>query len=230
VKLLGADVNNLTHLTLTYGLARSFVLHQEEADPNFLTNQEKETLLTAALIHDWAEAIVGDLSWDEKTEQAEAEEIAAFKRSLSEFYPEETGDIQQQIQQARDEVIFNPDGRLGRMFNAIERVGYIRTALRASKHVIAGDAQDCEGGLRWIVGDVFGNHIIKTLEYAEDYPPVRMFLSNQLADIDVAFETVNSQVFDNYKPQQRGQERLDFDDAHLVWNDWVQSLAPDSKL
>jgi hypothetical protein len=57
-----------------------------------------------------------------------------------------------------------------------------------------------------------------------------MFLSNQLADIDVAFETVNSQVFDNYKPQQRGQERLDFDDAHLVWNDWVQSLAPDSKL
>jgi len=63
---LGADVNNLTHLTLTYGLARSFVLHQEEADPNFLTNQEKETLLTAALIHDWAEAIVGDLSWMKK--------------------------------------------------------------------------------------------------------------------------------------------------------------------
>ncbi len=228
VELLGADVNNLTHLQLTYGLTRSFIIHQDEVDPSYLSDQERQTLLVAALIHDWGEAMVGDLSWDEKDDSAEAKESAAFDGKLSDFYPEGSDDIKAMIKSARDEIIFNPKSRLGRLFNAIERVGYIRTALRASEHVISGDAPDCKEGLRWIVGDVFGNHIIKALEYANDYPPVHRFLADQVGKINTAFTVVTSDVFANYKPEQRGQEKIDFINARLAWDEWAKSQSADN--
>ena len=225
VEVLGPDVNNLSHLTFTYGLTKSFVHQLEKTDPNCLTDQEKGTLSVASLIHDWAESVVGDLSWDEKCKDAEAEEAAAFDKSLADFYDGESSDIKEQIKLARDEVIYNPESKLGRIFNAIERAGYIRTALRASKHVIKGDAKDCEDGLRWIVGDVFGNHIIKTLEYANDYPPIYQLITDRTDDISDAFSVVNSKVFENYKPNQVYNEIQEYIAATQAWEEWVKPVA-----
>lgn len=222
VELLGADVNNLTHMPLTYGLTKSFIEHAENSLPGFLTPHESEVLQVSALIHDWAEVIVGDITYSDKTPEDESEERQQLTDNIEAFYTGDVAAIKQLINEAIGEVIFSPDSKLGKAFNVIERVGYVRTALRASQHVLAGTAPDCEEGLRWLVADVFSNHPVALVNYAEDFPPVKRYLLNQSKAISHAFKIVSPEVFRNYPPQQAPQKEEDFYTGSLVWRLWLR--------
>lgn len=222
-KLLGADVNNLTHLTLTYGLTQDFIRTTGKLQPDYLNVEDEELLQVAALIHDWAEAIVGDVSFGDKTAENEKEEQAAFESHLAEFY---TGDATELVNRARREVVFDHTGesKLGKVFNAIERVGYLRTALRATTHVLNGDAPDCDSGLRWLVADVFSQQPTVLMEYAETFLPIKQYLQNQSEMISRAFaltEHGGDTVFDNYPPEQREIKRSQFGQSYLAWQNWL---------
>jgi hypothetical protein len=227
VELLGADVNNLTHLTLTYGLTQDFIRVAEKLQPGYLDDEDEELLQIAALIHDWAEAIVGDISFGDKTATNEVEEQAAFAAHLAEFY---TGDATELINKARTEIVFDHAGenKLSRVFNAIERVGYLRTALRASGHVANGAAPDCEDGLRWLVADVLSQQPAALIHHAETLLPVEQYLQNQSEVISGAFaltEYSGSEVFDNYPPEQREAKRAQFQQSYLAWQEWSARYA-----
>ncbi|MDX9971090.1 MAG: HD domain-containing protein [Candidatus Gracilibacteria bacterium] len=70
IKILGADVNNLNHMRLTYGLTRIFL----EKQKGKFSNDEVNILLLTSIIHDIAEAKIGDISYDQKTDSDENEE------------------------------------------------------------------------------------------------------------------------------------------------------------
>jgi hypothetical protein len=220
IQLLGADVNNLTHMPLTYGLAQDFIRTADRDQSYPLDDSEKELLQVAALTHDWAEAIVGDITFGDKTDEDERAEAAAFDAYLSGFY---TGKEAELIQKAREEIIFDHSGdtKLGRVFNAIERVGYMRTALRAHAHLVTDDAQDCENGLTWLVADVLSQQPIPLIEHAKTLPPVRQYLQNQGDIITEAFKSVSSEVFENYPLEQRTLKQDAFGRSYLAWQEWI---------
>ncbi len=224
VRLLGADVNNLTHMPLTYGITQDFIRETARQQPDRLSSMDKSLLGVAAMIHDQGEAIVGDISYGDKTEADEAEEKLQLESNLDVFCPNISKPMRETIVQARDEIVFDSSSRLGRMFNAIERVGYVRTALRAAHHVQAQTAGEAETGLRWIVADVFNNQLIKLLEYATDYPAVNSYLFHQQAKISAAVSMVTTEDFANYGIDQHARE-TQFHTAVAAWDSWLQRLT-----
>jgi hypothetical protein len=218
--LLGADVNNLAHMPLTYGLTRSMIRNLQDTQPGFLNDHEEEVLQVTALIHDQAEAIVGDINYNDKTPEDEVEEMHHLSAILDEHYEGDTSDIKHIILEAA-EVMKSPDSKLGHVFNTIERIGYMRTALRAAEHVKRGAAPDCEEELRWMTADVLGNHTVTLMERADDYIPVRIYLGNQAHVIDEAFSIVTPEVFTNYPPEQRQSKELAHHSAYAAWRQWT---------
>jgi|GEM_PF-914835 len=226
ITLLGPDVGNLSHLVFTYELTTTFIAHTRRNQPELLTESEGRLLQVAALIHDWAEAKTGDISWGDKTAEHEAEEQAAFETYLHEFY---SGDATKFIDQARKEIIFDhgqESNKLGEIFNAIERVGYMTTALRAYGHIVNRTAGDSESGFVWIVADVLLNQTVTLLEYAKKYSAVSDFLARRQQTITEAFSFVDGEetIFKKYgdaEPVKLAQ----FTKAEEAWRRQVAGLA-----
>jgi hypothetical protein len=217
VALLGEDVGNLSHLTFTYKLAARFIEHSMKNQPELLKEDEDEILQVASLIHDWAEAFTGDISWGDKTDDHYEEEKAIFEQHLHEFY---NGDADQLIDRARQEVIFNHDGgKLGEIFNAIERVGYLFTALRAYGHVQDNTAAGVADGLKWLFTDVLLNQTTALLKYAGQYKAVEDFLARRQDDITAAFQLADGEraIFKNYA-ENESAKTAQFDAALAAWN------------
>ena len=228
VGLLGSDVNNLTHMPLTCGLAKSFIHETERIGYPRLDEAEQLLLQVAAIIHDQGESIVGDISFGDKTEADEVEERLQFERNLEAFCPGASFEMKKVIIQARDEVAFDATTKLGRIFNAIERVGYVRTALRASSHAQNETISVATPGLRWIVADVFSNQPVKLIEYTSDYPAVRNYLLAQQDKIKVAFNLVRPEDFDNYVTNAE-TKRTQFNEGFAAWQHWLQNVDASCK-
>lgn len=218
--LLGIDVNNLGHLKLSDGLAKSFIRNFDRESPGSLSEDDKSLLRVAALTHDWAESVVGDTNYGDKTAHHEAAEQLAFEQNLSAFCNGRVSDAEELVQRALSEIIFSPSTRLGQMFNAIERVGYMRTALRASSHVIEGSALDCTEALRWLVADVLGHHPPVLIDYANQYPPVRLYLENQRSAITSGFQIIKPDTFDNYAAEKHDKKKQSFEASKTIWHQW----------
>jgi hypothetical protein len=217
-ELLGIDVNNLGHLQLSGNLAKAFTHDMDLHQPDFFKDDERDLLEVAALTHDWAEAVVGDINYGDKTSEHEAEERAQFEQNLAAFFTGKEEWLEELIQRALDEVIFSPDTKLGVAFNAIERVGYVRTALRAAERVENDEAEECEEGFRWLVADVFSRHISKLIEYAGVLPPVKTYLNNQETKISEAYEIIDDDVFWNYPEEKRREIHNKFLDGKKDWD------------
>jgi hypothetical protein len=227
-ELLGADVNMLTHMPLTYGLTRSMIRHLREDRPGYLTPHEEVVEQVAALIHDRGEAFTtkGDITFSDKTDEDHTEEMAQLKTYLENSYFEDEGDAKTLIMEAL-EVVKNPNTKLGQVFNTVERIGYVRTALRAAEHIHNGTAPDCEDGLRWIVADVFGNQLKVLLSRIPEHPPIRTYLENQARAITGAFMTAKTETFANY-PEHQQQPKVDaFNAAYREWYQWRLASTDD---
>lgn len=221
VQLLGKDVNGLTHLKLTEGLTESFIRHTNELQPDLLSGNEPALLKTAASTHDWGERFTGDITCSDKTDEDETEEKGQVMAHIEELYEGNADEAKELIREALGTIVFS-DGeneKLKRIFNAIERVGYVRTALRAAHQIREGGlSPTCEAGLRWLIADVFANHIAKLDEYADNYAAVDLYLTNQHEAISEAFKLVGHEEFFNYEDEtQRSQKIKEFCDGLGVW-------------
>lgn len=215
-ELLGADVNNLLHMPLTRGIARAINRNLRRDQPGFLTSHEEQVLETAAIIHDWAEVIVGDITYSNKTNQDEAQErnhLHKIIEDVAQMQPQLAG----LIFEAAEGVVFDDHTKLGNIFNTVERVGYMRTALRASEHIYAGTAADCETGFRWLMADVICNHVVTLVQRADQYVPVQRYLDDRADYIDRAFAVIEPTDFDNYDDVTKPVKRLAYNEALAAW-------------
>lgn len=120
-KLLGDDVNNLRHMLYTYKIAKRF------SELECLDYVSAAHLLGIAAVHDWGEALVGDISLIAKTHDDEILEERAFRAIASDLYGDSEGSsISESVW-----LTMGQDCRIGDMFKAIEYIGYCTTAMRA---------------------------------------------------------------------------------------------------
>lgn len=227
VKLLGADVNNLTHLPLTYGLTRAMVRRLHTSSPGLLSAEEEGLLYVAALTHDWGEALSGDITYSNKTnldEATEREHLAGIIKTFS----GSTTNMGTSIENVIRDIVFNSESKLGYLFNTVERVGYMRTALRATHHISANTSPVCNEGLQWLVADVLGNHTAVLISRAEESEPVKDYLTATATQIEQAFQLVDPHIFLRYEPEKRLEKIQMFYEGELQFSSWSSGHSPAS--
>lgn len=219
---LGADVNNLEHMRLTYGLTRQFIRYQNMYGEDVLSQADQEDLLLAAISHDWGEAVVGDVMFDLKTAAVENDESSAIRQIIHEMFGNGGEELPVRVEQVISDIVENHETRLGQMFRVIEQLGYLRTGLNAFDLSQKVDNPEFKEGLQWAASNVLLNQIPSLLQVADRYPAV-YFLINENADlITEAFMTIPPSVFDNYND---GENQKNLDKWFTAQSVWQQEVA-----
>lgn len=217
VGLLGADVDNLEHGPSTLVMADAFLRHSPQDQFN---SQDQDVLRLAAMIHDWGEGIPGheDIITRYKTAadyQAEHDAMLDFlDRQFGEMDPE----LVDELKYVYTNVVSDRESRLGRAFNAIERMGHIRTATRAWGMSRKVEDPHLQNAFRWMSVDVASFHVSKLLEYREEFDAVEEFLGEKQREIESIFDRAVPSIFYNYeKGEERDRMRGLFRDAKDAW-------------
>lgn len=226
VDLLGADVNNLEHMVLTYGLTKQLIKQTEEAVPGSIAPNEQILLKVGAITHDQAEAIIGDITYSEKTSDDESAERHTFRQYAEAFSPGIAPEFRELVMEAQDKIVFDRSTKLGAMFSAVESIGYVRTALRASEVTYDADVATADG-CRWLVADVLGDQVGFLTQEASKYPPVMQYLNAKLNEITDAYHVVFPRDFRHYTEDVRREKYDSFQLAKKHWLSWAnrQRLA-----
>ncbi len=136
---LGADVKPVEHMQHTHDtITQPFVIAQAHE----LTPREVVVLRLGTFFHDMGECtfheledigeLNGDTPYGEKVDGEESNEQLLRRYIANKLWPEIPDDLLDEM----DEMIMNPESKLGRMFNSIERLGYLETGLQASNVVV----------------------------------------------------------------------------------------------
>jgi len=177
-RLLGPDVNNLEHHWVSVRVMRAF-LH---GNTDF-SREEQEILLLTAVSHDWAEAIIGDIPYGQKTTGEEDEELRLIPHIAEECFGEELRSgiraTIEQVLQGKPHLRRTGEGsKLSHAFEAVEQLGFLGTAGRAWAEARKNDALSpvLHGNLQWLGIEVHAGQMPILLRYAEIYPAVRRYL------------------------------------------------------
>lgn len=237
VNLLGADVESFEHAHLTYMLARSFLFHCLQPPLSWkgkipesahFSHQEQEIILSAAIVHDWGELRVGDKPYPSKTPTDELEEIRAQKEVVGERFSESHSPILWKKLHQAFEVANNRDSKLGMAFNAIEKLGYLRTGIIAwgrSGQTEREGRIELSTRLQWLATEVLTNHLPKLQENANVYPPVFLYLTDMRPLISDFFEKVPDSIFKNYPEEERDLKKARFEEAKEGWFEFLEESA-----
>ena len=217
--VLGFDVNNLEHGRLTQGIVYCFInnINQSDSEIKFTTEEQKLLLLTA-VVHDWPEGFTkkGDISYERKNENDEKEELALIEKIITEMLGPDSLEISIQIKN----ILEDKNSKLGMTFNAIERIGYLRTALIAWKKS-KNTNEATSSNLVLLTNNVFLNTLPKTIEYSSIFSPVKDFLNSKSKLISDAFTNMPPSIFDNYKIEDQAKNIAKFNQAQNEWNEWI---------
>ncbi len=175
VHLLGPDVSSLTHPEVTANITERFIAYNAAHGTN-LSLADEVLLQTAARTHDWGELTiagkgVGDVTFEAKMGAHEQVELQIFSYLLG-LIPEDAD--RKLIKRAYTEIALDKRSRLGQMFNAIERLGYLETAIRAYQGVDGKRISNWQG----LVGNVLSNQIEALLKYSQEYPYVQFVIES----------------------------------------------------
>ena len=216
VKDLGVDTNNLKHMPLTYGLGRVFIKYSKEGEYSLA---DQENLLLACGTHDIAEAITEDITFNAKTKIDEEIEIGLLHQMTTDIFSDVPG-LKDRLSIVIETIIKDSNSRLGKPFNAIERLGYLRTGLRAFEISPTKKGKQ-KTGLKWLTTDVLLNQIPPLIEYSKIYPPVSLYLESQKDSISKAFETLPKSVFKYYPKEDRIKRKQMYQSAKETWQNFV---------
>lgn len=217
VELLGPDVLLLTHADATADITDAFILHNEQHGVTLTFEEESELRLTA-YIHDWGEIIienegVGDLTFDDKNAENEEVEMTIFNRVIRDIEDEDTKIV---FLKAYREVAMDKKTKLGLMFNAIERIGYLQTAINA---FVGNEEGKRINNWKGLSGNVLSNQIIPLLSYAKEYPYVKEFLKQESSAIDALF----AELEEGDAPRDNvGKPSYDLEKVKKAFSAWTQ--------
>lgn len=175
IALLGPDVCNLNHALVIFEITYGFLI-QCACYRLPLFNEERKTLLLSAIIHDWGEAVVGDITKDRKTEDDMNKESHALKKICSELIPQyQNGILRPVLQTAIDNVFGDPNLKLCKIFSIIENLGYMDTCIKAWQ--AAKTNPDIARNLYWICA----NTVIYSIPFLQKkqtkYPLIAEFFT-----------------------------------------------------
>lgn len=221
--LLGSDVKFASHPGVTQNTAKKFIESQNK-NVNFekINGEEVDIILTASLVHDLGELKIdglghGDISFEDHNQDHEKVEKTIFESIVG-----RVADLSDRayITSAYKEVVLDKNSKLGRMFNAIERIGYLNTALRAFTGIKGERISNWHG----LVGNVLSNQIIQLIEFQNDYRYVREILENNQQLITDAFNEVTKNEVLNDRDGKSSYDLNKFNQAKEVWENELISF------
>lgn len=219
--VLGHDVNNLDHMRMTDFIIIALVDAQNKAIPGSFSREEKIILRKAALVHDLAEAITGDVNYNLKTDDDEKRELQLMRFILSQPIFEENVSAEEAEQIIS--ILKDRESKLGEVFNLGERLGYSRTSMvtwRKSK-LPEYQANGVSENLVWITNNVLLNQIPKLVEKSKKFVLVERMLSFFEDRISDAFENMPAEIFDKYNPEEKEKNKEKFKTARNIWNNYL---------
>ncbi len=262
VELLGSDVDNLEHMLLTNQLTGTFLRtcdlppetwKGEVPDAATFNLQERQQLRLAAIMHDQAESLPEhyDVSFDIKTDADEDAEFAAMKSLIVDqastlgLLPQDEVALVDAMHDVTDTVLKDRESKVGKAFNAVERLGYMRTGMNAwtlsekeglnpvteeesEEDAAVQERKATRDSLKWLSSNVIGNQMEKMIEYAKIYPPIHLFLEDRAEEITNALTTMPDAVFANYNEAERETQMKKFAVAKDTWmkSSFVQAKEP----
>lgn len=181
VRILGPDINNLEHLKTTFEMTKNFIYRARHSHPewqgqgiNFNRDEEKLLYLTA-LIHDWGEAVVGDIQWHRKTDKDRQKEFEILKGLIEELCRYKFKDsILEKMHQAAD-IAFDRHEKLSQAFNAIEHIGYAGNAFHFWKEGMNQPTSISKIVLA-VAKKLVDDHYPRWQRYEKIYPETHYFL------------------------------------------------------
>jgi 5'-deoxynucleotidase YfbR-like HD superfamily hydrolase len=212
-EVLGDDVNNLRHMLVILNIV-------DELQEKIKIGPEQMHLLKiAAVTHDWGEAIIGDVTYEKKTELLEDQEGQALKMIAEEIVNNK--DTKTEILETLKEVIFNPTSQTGEIFNIIERIGYLNTAILAFEKSV--ECSDNDSNLSLSLQWLTNNTIIRQLDFMIQKSRKHEFLKDYLKTnknkIDSIFRKLDSESFKLYETKDQVSEaQATFKMSRQVWH------------
>lgn len=216
---LGVDANNLEHCRLTYGLAIWFINQQNQSDYSIKFNYEEQAILKlTALTHDWPEGITkkGDVNYEAKTLQDEQEELAVIVSAITGVIGQsyEATEFSYQVKSCLE----NTSTGLGKAFNCIEAIGYLRTALLVLPQSTTNTDNKLSQQFQMLTGNVLYNSVPRLISYSEEFYPAKKFLSDRKDLITQGFNMPDTS-FDGYGDQKTDKFKR-FTAAKTIWQEW----------
>lgn len=132
------DMNQFGHALNTYGIVQE--LSHPEVCPPDLSAEDVSALRIAALVHDFGELGVGDVTYDEKNDAAQQAEKSHFLLNLHHYLPGLSGAEHEAVQAIYLNITQSKDheNRRVQLFDLTERLGYVTTAVAVLRRQAAG--------------------------------------------------------------------------------------------
>lgn len=216
LSILGRDADNLQHMKLSYDITNLFI-HYDDGSLN-IDSEEKDLLRLAAISHDWGKSINpengngGDISYELKTSQQADEELEMYRQVFATIL----GDVDVKTKFIIESTASKKDTKLGLIFDAIERLGYLRTAKIAFDKSKETDDMVLKSHLEWLTAGTLSNQMITLMEYSADYTPVRKYLEFMTPFIDEAYASLDPQVFKHHN-QPQIEKRNIYNQSKVAW-------------
>lgn len=216
INLIGREADNLQHMRVSYQTAQAF-FRFDDGSLN-VSEEEKSLLLFAASIHDIGKTpnlemgIGGDIAYELKTAEDREKELTQYRA----IYDEMFGEMGVKQKHIVESVIYDKDSKLGEIFSAIEKTGYIRTAKIAYELSKNTDDEVLKSYLEWLTIGTLTNQTITLMEYSANFTPVRRYLEHIAPFIDEAFATLDPSLFKEHGQGQIEKVNL-FNQAKVVW-------------
>lgn len=187
IYLLGGDVILSNHGKITDKITQEFIAYNKKNGVEF-NNFEETILRTSALIHDWGEVIiegygVGDISYDKKRVSDRRREFEVFDKLLTKLPIKKDAKALSKVYYS---VCMDRENNLGRIFNAVERVGFIKNAIDAYLGKEGKKIKNYKG----LVGNVLSNQIIALVDYSKEFPYICQFLKENKTLIIAMFRDI----------------------------------------
>lgn len=218
ITLLGPDVLLLTHANATANLTERFINYNEKNSLK-LNTEEKTKLILAAWIHDWGEIIIegegiGDVSFENKKDTDWETETVIVNKILSTFDDEK---IREEFHITYQTIAQHTDTKLSAMFNTIETLGYLETAITAYKGTQGKRITNWKG----LCGNVLSNQIEKLVVYSKNYPFVLHILQKETVSLNTMFEEILNDSLPLDNTDKPSYDKLKLQHAYDAWRKFV---------
>jgi len=216
-QILGFDANNLRHMHFIDRITIAFTSAQNKTQPGYFNQGEINSLRTTANVHDLPEAFTGDKTFELKTDDDEDIELQNMTRILNEI-----GIVQdlQQITQINN-IIKDKTSKLGKSFNAIERLGYLRTGIVAFRK----NPNHQKLNFDWISQNILLNQIPKLIEYSQEFTMVQEVFNKHQQEISQMFQQISLESFEFYSSEEKPIKLNQFQSASDQWFQWVNQQS-----
>ena len=219
VEILGPDVNNLEHHWVVYNQTLDFIKQAEALE---LAEKEVELLLLAAVNHDWAEAIVGDVMFDLKPDDFEDKELTAFLRITDELIRPLNDEQLYDFQLNSYSLSLENKTRLGEIFFLIECLGYLETGIRSWQQArrFQKISPELSRNLEWLTNNVVLNQVSFLTSKASDFAPVKTGLEQYRLELDNIFEQMPEDIFSLYEKDELAKNQAKYQKAKEDWEEF----------